>query len=81
MTIVLYLSLVASRSPNWEPGHGCTITTQKGNKGYQSKKQKKQQEARSKQRVNANNAAIFLVMTANGLDTAAQLLSRFAFMA
>lgn len=49
MTIVLYLSLVASRSPNQEPGHCCTITTQKGNKGYQSIKQKKQQEARCKQ--------------------------------
>lgn len=78
--MISYLSFVASGSPNQEPGHCCT-TTQKGSRDYQNTKQKKQQKARCKQRVKANNEAMLLVMTANGLDTAAQLLSRFAFMA
>lgn len=32
MTVMLYLSLVAFRSPNEAPGHCCTITAQNGNR-------------------------------------------------
>lgn len=80
MIIISYLSLVASQSPNPEPGYCCTITTQRRKRHYQSMKQKKPQKARCKQRVKAISEAIFLVMTANGLDIATQVLSHFAFM-
>lgn len=70
MTPTAHLSLAACRSPYQEPGHGCTITTQKGNKDYQSIKQKTQQKARCKEKVKANNEAVFLVLTGTGLDTA-----------
>lgn len=65
-----YIILAASRSLHQEPGHGYTITTQKGNRDYQNIKQKTQQKARCKERVKANNEAIFLVLTATGLNTA-----------
>lgn len=70
MTAIAHLSLAASRSLYQEPGHGCTITAQKKNRDYQSIKQKTQQKARCQERVKANNEAIFLVLTATGLNTA-----------
>lgn len=42
----------------------------KKNRDYQSIKQKTQQKARCQERVKANNEAIFLVLTATGLNTA-----------
>lgn len=69
MPAIAHLSLAASRSPYQEPGHGCAITTQKWNRDYQSIKQKTQQKARCKERVKANNEAVFLVLTVTGPDT------------
>jgi len=46
--IISYLSLVASRSPDQQSGHCCTVTNKKGTGTIKSIEQKKQQKARCK---------------------------------